>query len=186
MISAVARAQATPGSAFVSANIGYYHTAVTVKGEGMENFNRYTVGASGGYNLTKYVGVMGDFNYQPMQNRDIQNLYTLSYSGGARVYAPAYELAIPYAVVTVGSARLTSTAAATNTSYNGVAIGMGGGALVHVGNNWGFNPEIRYQYSKFNNTGAGDLQPNTILMTAGVFYEFGGAKKVSAKKAFKK
>jgi len=187
--SSAARAQVTPGSVIVGADVGYLHTSLSEPGSGSSTtgstdptytFNRYTVGATGGYNLIQYLGVFFEYNYDSVVSNDAAldglSLHANNYGGAARFYLLPKSKIVPYAVFGGGGAQLTgSVSSGGSQSYTGNYFGGGGGVAYYITKNIGAAADVRFNRASFTISGV-TINPDLVSVTGGVFYQFGGKK----------
>jgi len=180
-------AQVSPRSAALSVGGGYFHNNTTSSGATDE---RYSLGASGGYNPIKYLGVFGEYSFDNAVTESVGNNkpHNTRYGLAARVYLSPKKRVVPYAVFGGGGDQLVSYTQSTNivsgntvTTYssanaNGFYFGGGGGSLMYLGRHWGVMPEARYNRIGFREGTApiaiakGNIDAFTL--TAGIFYQF--------------
>jgi len=178
VMSAPGRAQVLAHSGDVAGYAGYFYVSnidISVGGTHVSD-NHGLYGANGGYNVTPYVTVIGEYGYVPLYSGGGTTLKTQLYGGGARFNLSPGKKIVPYGVVTVGGDKLSASYSGGGTSLNGYYFGVGGGASYYVSKNWGVRPEFRYVRPEYSFTGVSHSY-NTIAMTGGVFYQWGGMGK---------
>jgi len=179
MATSTARAQVVPGSVMVGGDAGYVHTSIP---NDSETYNRYTFGATGGYNLDKWVGAFFEYNYVSILNQDMgegvnASAHVNNYGGAARFYPYNKGKIIPYGIFDGGGAQLNESVSGEGSiSVNGNYVGGGAGALVYLGRNWGVAPDFRFNRYSFTYDGY-TVNPHVVTVLGGVFYQFGGTRK---------
>ena len=167
VMSSPARAQVLAHSGDVAGYAGYVY--ISNMGDISNNHGIY--GANGGYNVTPYITVLGEYNYVPLGTVLSDTFKTQLYGGGARFNFTPSKKIVPYAVFNVGGDRLTVSAGGSSASVNGYYFGFGGGASCYLGKNWGVRPEFRYIRTEYGED-IGSF--NSVAMTGGIFYQWGG------------
>ena len=163
-----AQAQVLAHSGDVAGSVGYLHVSTSAVNLPSDNHPIYKI--DGGYNVTPYVTVLGEWAYGPLYSMSGETVHTQIFGGGARINLMPHKRLVPYAVFTVGDDRDTLTAEPT---FSGYYFGVGGGASYFIGKHWGVRPEFRYTYAEFNIFGAND-SANAVTIKGGAFYQFGG------------
>jgi Outer membrane protein beta-barrel domain len=138
--------------------------------------NHGIYGANGGYNITPYVAVLGDFSYVPVYSGGGVTVSTELYGGGVRLNMNPNSKVVGYGIFTVGGDRLTGSESGSSTSVSGYSISFGGGASCYLGPHWGVRPEFRYLRPEYSVQGV-SFSFNSVAMTGGVFYQWGGMAK---------
>lgn len=181
-------AQVAPKSATLSAGGGYFHNNTTTSGATDE---RYSLGASGGFNPAKYLGFFGEYNFDNAVTESVGNNkpHNTRYGLAARVYLSPKSRIVPYGVFGGGGTKLvsytsSSTLVGGNTvtiystaSSNGFYFGGGAGALIYFSRHWGIMPEGRYNRISFREGNPPIANINVFTLTASIFYQFGGGKR---------
>jgi hypothetical protein len=99
----------------------------------------------------------------------------MRYSFGAAKVAP-------YFLVGGGGSRGGFGTSGLSVSVTGGYIGVGGGASIFLGKNWGIRPEFRYNDVFFSGGGT-TSNAGMYQATGGVFFQFGGEDKKKDKTA---
>ena len=173
LVSASSQAQVLAHSGDVAGYAGYLHVDSDLS---LQSHNHAIYGASGGYNVTPYITVLGEYGLAPLYSESGYSIKTQIYGGGARFNLTPGKKLVPYGVVTFGGDRITWSYSGSSESYNGYYIGVGGGASYYVGKNWGVRPEFRYVRAEFGEYGTNETV-NAIAVTGGAFYQWGGTGK---------
>jgi hypothetical protein len=175
VVSSAGYAQIADRSGDLAFDGGYSHIS---KGTDFNdtNINRYTVGVSGGANLTPSVALIGEFNYMSMPQVQSVNIYMDGYGAAVRFNVPTRGKAVPYGVFGGGGARLTAYESGASVTSNGSYFGGGGGVSLYLGRTWGIRPEFRYNRFDFSYSGI-SANTNTIAATVGAFFQFGGTTR---------
>lgn len=179
LVSTAAWGQVAPRSGDVAFDMGYSHIG---KGTNFNNtdINRYTAGFSGGFNLSQYLTLIGEYNYMAMPSVQSVNMGMMGYGGAVRFNLAPKAKVVPYGLFGGGGARLTASESGVSVSSNGNYFGGGAGASLYIGSNWGIRPEFRM--SRFNYTFSGiSGNTNVLVATCGVFFQFGGTTRPVAK-----
>ncbi len=167
------------GSVDLAGNVGWSNL------EGADNNYHINYGGSGGYNISPWLTVLGEYQFLPMGSvTDTSSGTAITahasydlYGGAARFNFSGSKRFVPYGLVAMGGARLKGTGAAEGVSIsaaiNGYYVGFGGGTSVYLGRNWGVRPEVRYERQVFSVAGTASSQ-NAVLTSCGVFFRFGG------------
>lgn len=172
MLSAVSTgyAQVRAGSFTVSPNVGVYLF------EGNEDMNNnMSFGLRAGYNFTKYFGVEGFYNYVPTGVKNTNE--RLDYSGygveGLLHIFPNAKL-VPFLAVGVGGIHYSAAYQdTTENKKDKFAVDYGYGLKYFVSDNVALRFDIRHVLP------FSDLH-NNLLMSVGLSFAFGGAKKTAA------
>jgi opacity protein-like surface antigen len=151
-----------------------------------------TVGVQGGFLAISHLRVFGELNYVPLGSASSSASgggETVSGSGSARMVnfggGADYTIPInndklqPYGLFVLGDGHTTASysesesgstsySASGSSSANSFYLGFGGGVRYFLKPNLGIRPEFRYQ----RYTGYGGF--NSIQLSAGLFYRFGG------------
>ena len=150
---------------------------------------RGNLGGTTGINLGRFVHLFGEVNYMAVRKETASPALAtgsgtlMNYGGGVQIRIPTGAAKIePYGLLAFGYGHMrggvngaTSGADSTHSAYNGVGIG----ARIFVGKNWGIKPEVRYQ--KYYGIYLSSADPFAELggvrnVTAGLFYQFGKSK----------
>ena len=170
--AADSRAQVTPHSGDVDFNAGYSYI-----GKGTDfnttDINRYALGFSGGANLSQSITVLGEYNYFSMPQVQGVSMNMQVYGGALRFNLAPNDKVVPYGVFGGGGARLTGSESGVSVGSNGGYFGLGGGAAIYCGKNWGIRPEFRYNRFYYTFDGISG-NTNVLTATAGLFFQFGG------------
>ncbi len=119
-------------------------------------------GGSGGIMAHERTLLFGEYSAIPISV--LSKSYFLSNFGGGIDYSfkdRGASKVVPYALVAAGG---------THSSFGGASgyyFGVGGGARMYAGKNWGVKPEVRYQ--RYGGNGSA----NAFTYTVGVFFQFG-------------
>jgi hypothetical protein len=179
LVSAAAWGQVAPHSGDLAFDAGYSYIG---KGTNFNttDINRYTLGFSGGVNLSQYIAVIGEYNYFSMPQVEAVNMDMMGYGGAVRFNLVSKGKVVPYGLFGGGGARLTASESGASVSSNGAYFGAGGGVSLFLGKNWGVRPEFRYNRFHYSFEGVtGDT--NVLAATGGIFFQFGGtAQKTRA------
>jgi len=182
--------QVAPGSGDTSFSAGYDHVGTGPNNEfAIKSGNSFTTGGNGGYNINQCIEAGGEFNFfndpQPSVSGVNFGLRILNYGGLVRFNLAPQSKVVPYGVFGIGGAHATARAsqgsASASISENGYYLGGGGGASIYLGPNWGVRAEFRDNSNHFTYQGSKN-STNVITMTGGLFYQFGGAARRTAKK----
>lgn len=184
VLAAPARAQVVAHSGDVAGYAGYFYVSdvttpdgTPVIGNGGPGSNNHGIfGANGGYNVTPYITVLGDFSYVPLYSSGGDTVNTQLYGGGVRFNLNPKSRVVGYGIFTIGGDRLSASDPSGSESADGYSISVGGGASYYLGSHWGIRPEFRYVRPEYSYKGA-SLSVNTIAMTGGIFYQWGGHGK---------
>jgi hypothetical protein len=171
VVSAPSRAQVLAHSGDVAGYAGYVYVSDPNQQISFSD-NHVLYGANGGYNVTPYVTVLGEWGYVPLASFSDVSVKTQLFGGGARFNLTPGKKIVPYGVFNVGGDRLALSESGFSGSANGYYFGFGGGASCYVGKNWGVRPEFRYVRLEYNSLGF-----NSFAMTGGIFYQWGGTGK---------
>ena len=177
VMSAPVQAQVVAHSGEIAGNVGYLH----VNYYGFlpsDNHAVYTI--NGGYNITPNITVLGEWNLVPLYSGGGETIRTQLFGGGARFNMMPDKKIVPYGVFNVGYDRLTFSGGGSET-VSGYYFGVGGGASCYLGKNWGVRPEFRYVRPEYS-SGGESQSFNSIAMTGGVFYQWGGTGTAKKKK----
>lgn len=168
-----ARAQVTPGSVMVGANVGYNHTSIS-EFSTSETWNRYNVGAFGGYNVDQWIGVFFEYNYASILNQNGESVHVNNYGGAGRFYLLPKSKIVPYGVFDGGGAQLNDSVSGEGSiSVSGNYVGGGGGVAYYLTKNLGAAGDVRF--NRYSFTYDGDtINPHVVTVDGGVFYQFGG------------
>jgi len=193
LLSSPAFAQIAAGSGEVSAAVGgsTLHGSNTVDGDYHVNF-----GASGGYNFTRNVAVLGEYAYRPLGSiteafyDPYPYLYRLSMSESLQTYGAAFRYSflssgkiVPYGILGAGGMHAhvdcsVSGGVCNGTDGNGGYVSFGGGTSFYLGHHFGLRPEYRFETVR----ASGNSQwTNFSQLTAGAFYQWGGTHSTPAK-----
>jgi Outer membrane protein beta-barrel domain len=129
-------------------------------------------GGSAGVNLSRNVGVLGEFTYQPMKPLNGVGFNTQLF-GGALRYSLGRSKVSPYLVFAGGGARLTGSESGVSATATGNYLGSGAGASIFLRRNWGLRPEFRYNYLHLSLAGV-TQNSNISQLSVGFFFQFGG------------
>ena len=179
--SSAARAQVVPGSVMVGVDVGYLHTS-NLQPITSNTYNRYTVGATGGYNIDQWIGLFFEYNYDSVLNQTDFSVHANNYGGAVRFYLMPKSKIVPYAVFGGGGAQLTGSSSGESQSINGSYIGGGGGVGYYITKHLGVAGDVRFNRGNFSSTVFSDsdasvtINPYLVSVTGGVFYQFGGTK----------
>jgi len=169
--SAPARTQVLAHSAEVAGTIGYDHTVYSPP-DGPTSTHFF--GASGGYNLTSQVTVLGEYKYDPLNFSGGSITYHNQLFGGAARYnILSSKKIVPFAVFGAGSFRMTASEGSLTESNNGYYVNFGGGASIYLANNWGVRPEFRWERQHVNLTSM-EVIGHVSNVSGSIFYQFGG------------
>lgn len=183
VISSAARAQGIARrSGEVGGTIGYNNL------KSIDNGRYATFGVSGAYNLSPWFALGGDYTFQRLGTIAVASTTGSEHlqliGPVARFSANNASRLVPYVVVSGGGAVLQAAVALLNNSVmsasqKGFYFGVGGGASIYGGHNWGVRPEFRYERLHFNSTtiqgsSVGSFGQNDYQGTVTVFYQFGG------------
>jgi len=182
VMSAPVRAQVLAHSGEIAGTIGYDHTSITTSTGGSSGnpTSQYFYGGSGGYNVTPYISVLGEYKFDPLV-APVRNTFTWhSQLAGAAVrfnFMPTKKV-VPYAIVGTGYDRLTATIPGTYEYSDGYYVNVGGGVSCYLGKHWGVRPEVRYE-RQHTTYGPADeiLTANVVDVSGSIFYQFGGTGK---------
>ncbi|MGD0295426.1 MAG: outer membrane beta-barrel protein [Terracidiphilus sp.] len=181
VLSVTVRAQVLAHSAEVAGTIGYDHTSITSNPPASPYpTSQYFYGGSGGYNVTPYVTVLGEYKFDPLVSPTGNTFKWHSQLAGAAArinFTPSKKI-VPYAIVGAGYDRLTATTTGIDEYTGGYYVNFGGGASVYCGKHWGIRPELRYErqhttYGPINEI----ITANVVDLSGSVFYQFGGTGK---------
>jgi len=174
--SSTARAQVVPGSVMVGADVGYNHTSIS-QFSTSETWNRYNVGAFGGYNVDQWIGAFFEYNYLSILSQEGVTAHSNTYGGAARFYLLPKSKIVPYGVFGGGGAQTTiSESGEGSESFNGSYFGGGGGVAYYVTRNLGVAGDVRFNRYAFT-ADSTNVTPHVVTVDGGVFYQFGGTKK---------
>jgi len=174
IVSAPARTQVLARSGEVAGTVGYDHTVYSPSGGPTST---HFFGASGGYNLTPQVTVLGEYKYDPLNFSEGGITYHDQLFGGAARYNfLSSERIVPFAVAGVGSFRMTASEGSLSVSNNGYYFNFGGGASIYLARNWGVRPEYRWERQHDDLTGMVAIG-HVSNLSASIFYQFGGRGK---------
>lgn len=178
LVSTSAWAQVAAKSGDLSFGGGYSHIA---KGDNFNtvSINRYSYGGSGGYNLSEQMAIFGEYTYLAMPTVSGVKMNMMGYGGGARLNFTNQRKLVPFAVTSIGGARLSGSMSRVSTSANGYYIGGGVGANLYLGQHLGIRPEFRINYYGLSYSGV-VANTNAMTATANIFYQFGGESKKPA------
>lgn len=158
----------------------FLHTGnVTVNGASQpgssQNYNGWNAAAQ--YNLSKNLGVEGDFSGGYGSNSGVStHFYT--YSGGPVVFTHAGKLK-PFAHVLFGGARLSASSSGVSISTNGYTVMVGGGVDANLSKLLAFRVAqfdwLYYHFSGF--TAAGQTTPafsgsGNVRISTGIVFHF--------------
>lgn len=187
-------AQSAPRSARPEVRAGSIDAAFNVGWSNLPSKLEHTrsypfVGASGGFNLSRHVAVIGEYGYQFMSQIGAESFHNELFGGAAR-FSLSGNGVVPYLLLGGGGASLTASEAYNGpgpiTSVSATAHGgyfaAGGGATIFMGRSWGLRPEFRYNYVSLSYGGqtsnnVNSAQVNSVQIDAGVFFQFGGRRK---------
>jgi len=158
--STTVQAQVVAGSGDVAGYVGYFHMKLPT--------NSAIYGATGGYNVTPYITGLGEYGYAPVSS----GIHVQIYGGGARFNLMPNKKLVPYGIFTGGGNRIAGGGGGDNGYY----ISVGGGASCYLSKNWGVRPEFRYLRNDFTEGGS-SISLNDLVVTGGVFYQWGGKGK---------
>jgi hypothetical protein len=179
LVSASAQAQVLAHSGDIAGYAGYVHVSDTHHIASLSD-NHGIYGVNGGYNITPNITVLGEWNLVPLYSGGGETIRTQLFGGGARFNMMPDKKIVPYGVFNVGYDRLTFSGGGSET-VSGYYFGVGGGASCYLGKNWGVRPEFRYVRPEYS-SGGESQSFNSIAMTGGVFYQWGGTGTAKKKK----
>jgi hypothetical protein len=172
-----ARAQVLAHSSDASGAIGYDHTSYTSSTDGPIPTSKYFLSGSGGYNVTPYITVLGEYKFDPLDapSGNLFKWHSQLYGGAARFNFTPSKKIVPYVTVGVGGYRLTASKPGTIQNVDGYYVNFGGGASVYLGKHWGIRPEVRYERQHcMYNPAHETLTANVADVSGSFFYQFGG------------
>ena len=169
-----ARAQVTPGSVMVGASVGYNHTSIS-QFSTSETWNRYNIGATGGYNVDQWIGAFFEYNYISVLSQDGLTVHANTYGGAARFYLLPKSKIVPYGVFDGGGASTAFSGGDESESFSGSYVGGGGGVAYYLTKNLGAAADIRFNRYAFS-VESENVNPHIVTVDGGVFYQFGGKK----------
>jgi len=188
-LSTPLRAQVLAGSGEVSANVGFNNLSssvlkaynATTSGLNKENVQ---FGFGGGYNLTKYIAIGGEYEYLPMFSPMAGytgSMNSQAYGGAARFSLMSDGKFVPYVVAGGGGTHVSWTGA-NPTTANGNYFGVGGGVSIYLHHNFGIRGEYRWNHDSqtISELGNKSVTENVSSGAVAFFYQFGG--KQSTKK----
>jgi hypothetical protein len=174
--SAPVQAQVLAHSGDVAGYAGYLYTSnLGGSGSGISN-NHGIYGVNGGYNVSPYIAIIGEYGYSPLFSQSGDALHAQLYGGGARFNLNPKSKVVGYGVFTVGGDKFTESVGGASASISGYYFGFGGGASCYIGKNWGVRPEFRYLRPEISQSGVSQSY-NSFAMAGGVFVQFGGHGK---------
>jgi len=173
IMSAPVQAQVLAHSGDIAGNVGYIHESNDVITLPSANHAVYAI--NGGYNVTPHVTVIGEWAYGPLYSSGGMTMKAQIYGGGARFNLTPDKKLVPYGLVTFGGDRFTISSGGSET-FDGYYFTVGGGASCYLGKHWGVRPEFRYVRTEFGVSGTNEYA-NTVAVTGGVFYQWGGTGK---------
>ena len=182
VMSAPVRAQVLAGSSEVAGTIGYDYTSIrnNLTGSSENPTSQYFFGGSGGYNVTPYISVLGEYKFDPLVSpiRDPFTWHSQLAGGAARFNFTPSKKIVPYAIVGFGYYRLTATYASTYEYADGYYKSIGVGTSVYLGKHWGVRPEVRYERQHATYGPADEtLIANVANISGSIFYQWGGTGK---------
>jgi hypothetical protein len=136
------------------------------------------------YNLSNWLGIVGDFGYYEQGNAAGlgKSLTISSYQFGPRISLRERGHLIPFAQALLGAGRASGTLYTTALGVGQVPLGANSGFMFTVGGglDWKLNHafgirivQTEYMYSRFlNGTGNGNRQ-NNVRLSAGILLSFG-------------
>jgi hypothetical protein len=131
-----------------------------------------TYGLSGAYNRWGNLGIVGEFEYQPLGATLAIRQTIQTVGGGFRYYFKQSPHMTPYLTATGGFARVgtNSIGVESSVSEKDGYYAVGGGASFWVGESWGIRPELRYRDEL-----VGLRYPEKEVQgSISLFYQFGG------------
>ena len=167
------------GSVDLAGNVGWSNL------EGADNNYHINYGGSGGYNISPWLTVLGEYQFLPMGSvTDTSSGTAITahasydlYGGAARFNFSGSKRFVPYGLVAMGGARLKGQAPRkASASRPRSTVTTSALAAEHrsiLGRNWGVRPEVRYERQVFSVAGTASSQ-NAVLTSCGVFFRFGG------------
>lgn len=163
------------GLAEVSGSLGL------TSASGYYDGNHLNAGGAFGFNLGRIAHLFGEVNYMPMGKVSYYGYEAeskiMNYGGGLHLRIPVNEKVEPYGLLSFGLGQFKDKISYLGDStQNNAYFGLGGGARIFLGKNWGVRPEIRYQ------SYAGDLDSeygaedrgHVVTASGGIFFQFGG------------
>jgi hypothetical protein len=180
LVSSTARAQVLANSGEVAGTVGYDHTSMTNNNPpaGNPTSNHFFSG-SGGYNVARHITALGEYKFDPLVAPPLSTFtwHSQLFGGAARYnFTPSHKI-VPYAIVGIGSYRLTASMPGIIQNANGIYVNFGGGASYYLGKHWGIRPEFRYERQNTKYGGEEILNSNAVDLSGSIFYQFGGTGK---------
>ncbi len=169
--AASSHAQVASHSGDTGFNVGW-NNAGSLQSNGTVSSTAFSYGGSAGYNLSQNIAVLGEFQYIPEGSYDNISANTQLY-GGLMRYSFGRGKVAPYVLVGGGGSRGSLGTSGLSVSVNGGYVGLGGGASIFLGKNWGIRPEVRYNDVFFSAAGT-TANARMYQATGGVFFQFGG------------
>jgi hypothetical protein len=139
-------------------------------------------GGSAGVRVTQGLRLFGEFSVAPLASATAseggvtasgsEKLY--NFGGGVDYSFGSSQRFVPYVIAAGGLGRdsASATAEPLGASFsivsNSAYFGFGSGARIYAGHNWGFKPEVRFQRYQASSGGS-----NTVVVTGGIFFQFG-------------
>jgi hypothetical protein len=175
-LSVPAHAQVLAHSAEAAGTVGYVHTSYSRPNGPTPNHSFF--GGSGGYNITPYITILGEYKYDSLGTSYGANIHAQNYGGAARFNLRPSGKVVPYGVVGGGGFKFTEGQGSLSITADGTYVNFGGGASIYLSKNWGVRPELRYERQQFSYNSI-DISANAVTASGSFFYQFGGtgAKK---------
>ncbi len=174
VLSAPVRAQVLAHSGEVAGTVGYSHTSYDKPNGPTANHPFYD--GSGGYNVTPYITVLGEYKYYSLGTVGVSSNHAQNYGGAVHFNFRPSGKVVPYGVVGGGGYRFTSSGGGLSITGTGYYVNFGGGVSYYLGKNWGVRPEFRYERQAFTYDTL-DISANVVDASGSIFYQFGGTGK---------
>ncbi|HEV2646905.1 MAG TPA: outer membrane beta-barrel protein [Acidobacteriaceae bacterium] len=186
-VTAQAQGIAT-GSGEVTANLGFSSV------KGTDNGRHPFFGFSGAYNVAPFAAVGFEYNYHPLgsvSDSGFTGSEHMQLLGPVvRFSLPQATRVVPYFLVDGGyvsdHASVSGQGVSIGATRSGGYFGLGGGASIYAGNNWGVRPEFRYDREHFGATNVQGVSiassgQNDVQFSGAIFYQFGGKRSMKKK-----
>lgn len=146
---------------------------------GADDKTHVAFGGEAGFNAARNLQLFGEFLYNPLGSFSIASAQAKSVGGGLRLHFGGSRILAPFVVLAGGFHRESATAAGITVGVNGAYMGGGGGVSFFVGKHLVVRPEVRVERLQFASLNVASAAlptggSNCIILTTGVFYQFGG------------